>query len=171
MRIGEALALQIGDVDLQSGIITVRQFKKMPMRLIPTSLSVLDKLAKYAEERNAQHETSAKAAFFVNSKGKAISYASFKGTWNKIVTAAGLVEKKSIPRIHDFRHTFACNHLLRAYKEGRDIDDAIYMLSVYLGHTVIDGTYWYLSATPEILEECIKRTEKKLFNSKRGEQS
>jgi len=167
MRIGEVLALKKNDVDLNKGIITVRQFKKMPKRLIPISNSVVTKLVEYRRIGQKKKLTSKSDAFFLTTKGNAVSYTSFNINWRKTLKKAGITNGKSTPRAHDLRHTFACNHLLRAYKENRDIDDAIYMLSVYLGHTVIQGTYWYLSATPELLEQCVKRVEKPLSPPKR----
>jgi len=168
MRIGEALVLQKNDVDLKTGIITVRQFKKMPMRLIPVSPSTLEKLTAYHDERSSLRVQCKESAFFLNRHGRYVTYAALKGTWNHIVKSAGLISGNKIPRIHDLRHTFACKHLLRAYREKLDIDDAIYMLSVYLGHTVIGSTYWYLSASPELLEICVRRVEKSLLKSKKG---
>ena len=169
MRIGEVLALRKNDVDLKNGIITVRQFKKMPMRLIPVSESVLAKLVEYDRKRRELRASSKDGSFFLTTKGRTVSYASFHGMWKRILAKTGIGEGKTIPRIHDLRHTFACNHLLRAYKENRDINEAVYTLSVYLGHTVIAGTYWYLSATPELLEQCVKRVEKSLLKRKKSE--
>ena len=55
------------------------------------------------------------------------------------------------PCLHDLRHTFACNHLLRAYRENRNIDNAVHELSIYLGHATLASTYWYLSGVPALL--------------------
>ena len=167
MRIGEALALKKRDVNLEKGVITIRQFKKMPMRLLPINDSVLVKLKEYASQRDELVSGRKDINFFLTPKGKAVPYASFKGIWKRVLEKTGIGDVRSVPRLHDLRHTFACNHLLRAYKENRNIDDAIYMLSIYLGHTVIAGTYWYLSATPELLEQCVKRVEYSL--KKRGD--
>ena len=169
MRIGEVLALRKNDVDLKNGIITVRQFKKMPMRLIPVSESVLAKLTEYDRKRKELRVSPKDGSFFLTAKGRTVPYASFHGIWKRILAKTGIGDGKTVPRTHDLRHTFACNHLLRAYKENRDIDEAIYTLSVYLGHTVIAGTYWYLSTTPELLEQCVKRVEKSLLKRKRSE--
>ena len=168
MRIQETLDLKKNDVDLKKGIIKIRQFKKVPLRLIPISNSVLVKLEEYKRERNSLRAKKKDDTFFLNSKGKFVKYVSFHGTWKRVTVAAGLSDGKTFPRLHDFRHTFACNHLLRAYRENRDIDDAVYTLSIYLGHTVIGGTYWYLSATAELLDECINRVEKSLRKFRKG---
>lgn len=168
MRIGEVLDLKKADVSLKKGIITVRQFKKVPLRLIPVSESVLKKLKEYAGKRDSLRVKDKDDTFFLNGKGKSVKYTTFHEAWKGVTVVAGLSDGKTFPRIHDIRHTFACNHLLRAYRENLNIDDAVYTLSIYLGHTVIGGTYWYLSATAELLEECIKRTEKSLRKYRKG---
>ena len=171
MRIQEVLDLKKKDVNLKKGIIAVRQFKKVPLRLLPVSDSVLEKLEEYARRRDGLQVRGKDDTFFLNSKGKFVKYVSFQQTWKRVTVAAGLSDGKVFPRLHDLRHTFACNHLLRAYRENQNIDDAIYTLSIYLGHTVIGGTYWYLSATAELLEECIKRVEKSLCKFRKGGRS
>lgn len=66
------------------------------------------------------------------------------------------------PRLHDFRHSFAVRTLLTWYHAGMDVDQKLPLLSTYLGHTHPSDTYWYLSATPELLAEATARVEKAL---------
>ena len=66
------------------------------------------------------------------------------------------------PRLHDLRHSFAVRTLLRWYQAGEDVERKLPLLSTYLGHTQPSGTYWYLSATPELLAEATFRVEKAL---------
>ena len=67
---------------------------------------------------------------------------------------------KNNPRLYDFRHTFACNRLLKWYEEEKNIDVMIVYLSTYLGHASTIDTYWYLTATPELFSIVTKRFEK-----------
>jgi integrase len=55
------------------------------------------------------------------------------------------------PVIHGLRHTFAVNTLLGWYRDGQDVQARMPALSTWLGHTGPAATYWYLSATPELL--------------------
>ena len=55
------------------------------------------------------------------------------------------------PRLHDLRHRFAVHTMLRWYRAGVDVERHLPQLSTYLGHTHVSDTYWYLSATPELL--------------------
>jgi len=172
MRIGEVLALKNKDADLVQGIITVRESKSMPMRLVPITQCTVRKLRQYQEARDQcfgrQHES---GAFFLSSWDRPLSYASFFVAFGSILERAGLNIKQvsgRYPRMHDFRHTFACNHLLRAYRENRDIDDAVHELSVYLGHANIQSTYWYLTGIPVLFEQCVVRFESQFSSSRNG---
>ena len=55
------------------------------------------------------------------------------------------------PTLHSFRHTFAIRTLERWYREGVDVRAMAPHLSVYLGHVDPESSYWYLTATPELL--------------------
>ncbi|MGH9028507.1 MAG: tyrosine-type recombinase/integrase, partial [Acidimicrobiales bacterium] len=68
------------------------------------------------------------------------------------------------PRIHDFRHGFAVNALLDAYREGSDVARRLSLLATYLGHVDPAGTYWYLSAAPELLGLAAARLEEREAN-------
>jgi len=56
------------------------------------------------------------------------------------------------PRAHDLRHSLAVHTLIRWMREGASVDEHIAVLSTYLGHVSPAGTYWYLTAVPELME-------------------
>lgn len=62
-------------------------------------------------------------------------------------------------RLYDFRHTFACNTILRWKEQGEDVNEKLYVLSTYLGHVKPADTFWYLSATPELLKALCSKYE------------
>lgn len=161
MRIGEVLALENRDVDLALGIITVRQSKNLPVRLVPITDSTITHLREYEKARDRCFgRIPESAAFIQSSRGGRLMRSSFSHSFGNILERAGLKHETASrpkPRVHDFRHTFACNHLLRAYRDDRDIDNAVHELSVYLGHANIQSTYWYLTGVPVLFEQCLKR--------------
>ena len=55
------------------------------------------------------------------------------------------------PRIHDLRHRFAVQTLIDWQRSGVNVDEHIAVLSTYLGHVSPSDTYWYLSASPELM--------------------
>jgi integrase len=59
--------------------------------------------------------------------------------------------EKGNPSLHSFRHTFANHRLQKWYQAGKDPTILAPNLSVYLGHKNPAATYWYFSATPELL--------------------
>jgi integrase len=62
-----------------------------------------------------------------------------------------------VPRIHDIRHSFICHRLEDWYAQGLDIDRNILALSTYVGHAKVTDTYWYVTATPELLAIAAQR--------------
>src|SRR5215216_5291185 len=63
------------------------------------------------------------------------------------------------PRLHHFRHRFAVETLLSWYRSGEDVAARLPLLSTFLGHVKPASTYWYLSATPELLALAAERLE------------
>jgi len=161
MRIGEVLALKNRDVNLNRNVITVRQSKNLPMRLVPISRSASSHLRQYQKACDQRFGTVDDSnAFFRSSRGGHVLH---HAVWDAFVWSRKRVGLEGAtrrnPRLHDLRHTFACNHLLRAYRENRNIDNAVHDLSVYLGHTTLSDTYWYISAVPALLKLCSERCE------------
>ena len=61
------------------------------------------------------------------------------------------------PRLHDMRHRFATNTLVRWYRSGQDPERRLPLLSAYLGHVHVADTQWYLEASPELMREAMRR--------------
>ena len=55
------------------------------------------------------------------------------------------------PSLHFFRHSFAIRRLRAWHEAGKDVQALLPTLSVYLGHVRPEDTYWYLTATPDLL--------------------
>src|SRR6516225_8695564 len=64
-------------------------------------------------------------------------------------------------RIRHFRHRFAIKTLLSWYREGNNVEQQLPILSTYLGHTCVRDTYWYLSACPELMEQAVRRLDRR----------
>jgi integrase/recombinase XerD len=65
------------------------------------------------------------------------------------------------PRLHDMRHCFATNALVRWYRAGEDPEVRLPVLSAYLGHVHVADTQWYLEACPELMREAMRRLERR----------
>jgi len=95
--------------------------------------------------------------FFVSDRGEQFAYTTVRGVFREL--ARGLIpnsDRRKV-RLHDLRHTFACQVLLRWQRSKRGAGGRLLILSRYLGHTQIRHTYWYLSAIPELLRETARR--------------
>jgi integrase/recombinase XerD len=151
MRIGEALALERDDVDLDTGLITIRKAKHDRARLVPLHPTAIEALRGYASERDRLCPTPRSRAFFLSSAGTPVLAVGLGAAFREIMTRIGVRTEKVHPRIHDLRHRFAVQTLIDWQRTGIKIDEHIHTLSTYLGHVSPADTYWYLSASPELM--------------------
>ncbi|HKW72659.1 MAG TPA: tyrosine-type recombinase/integrase [Candidatus Dormibacteraeota bacterium] len=159
MRIGEARRLERDDVDLADGVLTIRESKFDRSRLVPLHPSAVDALRAYAAERDRLCPRPKTAAFFVSSVGTALGYSGVLKTFNELTAAIGLRSATVRPRIHDLRHSFAVRTIIELHRSGADVGAHVAVLSTYLGHVNPAGTYWYLSAAPELMELAAARLD------------
>lgn len=158
LRPGEALALDVRDVDLQNGILAIRQTKFGKSRIVPVDDSTRVALSRYAKRRNEFHPKCGTDAFFVSVRGTRLDPGSARRTFAMVSRAIGLrapMEGKRVghgPTLYDFRHTFATRRLIEWYRAGLDVNRELPKLSTYLGHVDVANTYWYIEAVPELLQ-------------------
>ncbi len=126
---------------------------------IPLHLSATRALKQYAKKRDGVVPKA--CSFFVSEDGQRLPYSTVRHVFRKLA-ASGIVSSGTHrrPRLHDFRHTFACQSLLRWYRTGVDVNQRVAALSTYLGHAKISDTYWYLTAIPELMAIAAKRFER-----------
>jgi integrase len=159
MRIGEAIGLQHDDVDLDTGVITIREAKFDRSRLVPLHPTVTEALRRYAGERDRLCPRPRSAAFFLSGIGTALNHSGVSKTFRTITTAIGVRTETVHPRAHDLRHSFAVRTLIRWHQSGLNVENHIAVLSTYLGHVSPADTYWYLSASPELMELAAQRLQ------------
>jgi integrase len=161
MRIGEALGLDRGDVDLKYGVLTVRDAKFGKTRELPLHPSTTTALARYAKRRGGWFPGESTDAFFVSAAGTRVLYCNFHLGFQELIQRAGIAPRSRScrPRPHDLRHAFAVRTLIGWYRDGVDVEANLPKLSTYLGHVVPANTYWYLSAAPELLALAASRLE------------
>jgi integrase len=151
MRIGEAVALEREDVDLDAGLITIRKAKGDRARLVPLHPTATEALRRYASERDRLCPIARSRAFFLSSAGTPVHPNGLRQTFREIMTRIGVRTEAVQPRIHDLRHRFAVQTLIDWHRSDVNIDERIPALSTYLGHVSPADTYWYLSASPELM--------------------
>lgn len=153
LRIGEALALTSADVNLVTGVLHIRKAKGHKERLVPLHPGVTAHLASYAEHRDALVPRSASDRFFLRDDGQPANRGALLYALRTITRRFGWPVRgdHADHRLHDLRHTFVVRSLLRAYRQGSDIDHVALRLSAYVGHAKISDTYWYLTGIPELM--------------------
>jgi len=164
MRLGEACNLELQDVDLKTGLLTIRGAKFGKSRLVPLHISTLNVLADYITRRGCFFAKRPVSAYlFVSSLGNRLDVGNIHRTFYFLSRQIGLRGPSDShgPRLHDFRHRFAVTTLLRWYRAGEDAERRLPTLSAYLGHVHVSDTFWYLSAWPELMKEAMIRLERR----------
>ncbi len=152
-RISEAIGLGRSDVNLKQGLITVRETKFGKTRMLPLHATTLTALRQYCNLRDYIHSSSLTSHFFLSEDGAPITQCMARWTFIQLSRKLGFRQLGDShgPRLHDIRHRFAVASLLRWYREGKDVNQLLPVLSTYLGHVHVNDTYWYLTAVPELL--------------------
>lgn len=153
LRLSEALKLQVEDVDLRRGTITVRATKFKKSRCLPLHVSVVQALAAYREVRDRHADPGDDASFFVSHSGGILSKHTVDGVFGRLRSQLGWRARGDYahPRLHDLRHTMAVRRLQLWHESGASVDHAMFWLCTYLGHAQISSTYWYLTGVPELM--------------------
>ena len=160
LRIGEALKLRVDDIDRVNDVLTIRAAKSA-QRLVPIHPTTTAALMQYiALPARAATRPDPHGPVFVTSKGTGYVYVSFHKMFRRVREEAGLTPRgRARPRLHDLRHTFATAHMTAAYNRGGDPDRVLSLLATWLGHSDAAHTYWYLSATGELMARAAERLE------------
>jgi integrase len=136
VRVGEAIALDRGDVDLAAGRLTVRYGKFGKARELALHPSTVEALRRYQRLRRRLAPVTGTAAFFVSQAGTRLIYCNVHHAFRRAVRLAGLTPRSAScrPRIHDLRHSFAVRAMLDAYAAGQDGQTRLTLLATWLGH-------------------------------------
>ena len=163
LRIGEAIRLKAEDVDLQAGVLTIRGTKFGKSRLVPIHPSTGEVLEQYRARRERFLAGRTALTFFITSRGNPLDIGDIHRIFYQLSRRIGLRGETAShgPRLHDFRHRFAVQTLLRWYRSGEDAERRMPVLSTYLGHVHVADTYWYLSACLELMGLAVARLEQR----------
>jgi integrase/recombinase XerD len=163
LRISDALFLTLGDVDLTSAILTIRESKFYKTRLVPIGPDLIQALTSYAAKRTMDYPAKPDTRLFVSRTGALVTRQTAENTFARLRVRAGVQRhdgSRYQPRLHDLRHSFAVHRLVLWYRQSADVQRLLPKLATYLGHVNITGTQRYLTMTPELLQEAGQRFEK-----------
>lgn len=156
LRAGESVRLEVSDVALDADPprLLVRGTKFRKSRLVPLHDSTATQMRQYAQRRCDLHYDGLSDAFFVSEQGRHLHFSALSRCFRRLMRELGLSARYGSrgPSLHSLRHTFACSRLQAWQQEGADVPACLPHLAVYMGHAAVKDTYWYLTATPELLK-------------------
>lgn len=161
IRLGEALALDRSDVDLEHRLLVIGRGKLEQPRQLPLHDTTVDALRRYVHARDERWPRPPTPSFFISARGARLGAQTVHDNFRALITRVGLEGKgaRRWPRPHDLRHSLAVHRLLAWHRAGADVDGKLPLLSTWLGHIDPTDTYWYLQATPELLTVVAQRLE------------
>lgn len=160
LRVSEALALRVKDVDLENGLIYVEHAKLDNCRRLPVSESMLSVLRDYSQA-NKLIGTNGDGFFFPNANGEQYSHRTVYDKFREVLWASGIPHqgRGKGPRVHDFRHTFAVRSLRKGILEGHDPYVWLPALMSYLGHSKLSSTEYYLRLTADVFPDFLETAD------------
>lgn len=163
LRLGEALALLVGDVDLQQACLHVHETKFFKHRLVPMGTDLTNVMRQYAVKRDEMHGAAAEAPFLCCRNGSMLSQSAVRNAFRRLLAITKIGRDggtRRQPRLHDLRHTAAVHRVVAWYRSGIDLQERLPKLATYLGHVDLSATQRYLTMTPELLLEASQRFER-----------
>jgi integrase len=167
LRLGEARNLELKDIDLKAGVMTIRGGKFGKDRWVALHASTCKVLANYIARRQRHWAGRPVSSYlFVSSWGNRLDAAQIHRAFYAVSRRIGLrgASDSHGPRLHDFRHRFATTTLVNWYRSNQEPERRLPLLSAFLGHVHVSDTQWYLSASPELMREAMRRLEHRWEN-------
>jgi len=156
LRRGELVRLTLNDVNLANRTLRIRESKFRKTRIVPLSSSAVRELRRYLKARlSPPWDITAGAPLIGDQHGsqhfRSYAPAAIGHGIHRLLRDADIRDPHGrCPRVHDLRHSFAVQALLRWYRAGADVQAKLPQLSMYMGHVSIVSTAHYLHFIPEV---------------------
>ena len=165
MRISEALALTLDDIDLAARVITIHDTKFHKTRLVPIGPRLTHALSEYVRcrVRDLPMPSRTASAFLARTSGTHWDAGWTEALFCRVRNQANVTREGNTlaqPHLHDLRHTRVQHQILTWYRTGRDVQHLLPKLATYLGHVDVHSLQHYLAITPELLREANARFER-----------
>jgi integrase len=172
LRLGEIVSLTLSDLDLDGGLLEIRDTKFFKSRRLPLAASVIKVLSGYLRARAAAGAPTTPDApmWWTTLRRCGYSYSMTEKLLASVIRRAGLkpAPGRRGPRAHDVRHTFVAHRMMQWYRDGVDPQTRLPHLATYLGHKDIRSTLVYLNITPELLQQASERYRRRSVDALRG---
>jgi integrase/recombinase XerD len=161
LRRGELLRLTLADTDARAGVLRVHETKFRKSRLVPLSHDAHRELRAYLRSRLEHPFASSPNSPLLCNCSRGLRGYTGTGLSEGIQSLFQAADVRSSdgrsPRVHDFRHSFAVQSLLRWYRQGADVQSNLPKLAMYMGHVSIVSTTYYLRWLPDLAEAASQR--------------
>ena len=161
LRRSEVARLDLGDVDLQGGTITIRLTKFYKTRILPLPDTVMAELQAYIDARRRVGASQDPRSGLFWHEQRSARYTKQAVAWLlvDVIRRAGLKppQGRTGPRLHDLRHSMVVNRILEWYRTGINPQDRLPFLATYLGHRDINSTLVYITVTQDLLHYANER--------------
>lgn len=148
LRLGELVRLLLRDYDTHERALLIRDSKFHKSRLVPLSPDGAREIERYVAVRQMRQlaiSSDSALLWHYTRRGTAYTGTGLSHAIRPLLRAAQIrTETGRVPRLHDFRHTFAVQALLRWYRAGADVNAKLPLLATYMGHVSIVSTEYYL---------------------------
>ena len=165
LRLGELFRLELGDVAENGAVLRIRESKFHKSRLVPLSASATRELQSYLRQRRKEFATQPSSPLLCTRHGSPLrpySRPALQAALKQLFTVANVRDDLGrLPRVHDLRHSFAVQALIRWYREGADVQTQLPKLSLYMGHVSIESSAYYLHWVPTLRRLASARFEQK----------
>lgn len=161
LRASEARLLRVDDVDLDTGVLRIRNAKGGKDRQVPVSASLRARLVDYRAHLVGHSGTD---WFFPGRAGQPLTIGNIDKNFRRFLWQARISHggRGHGPRVHDLRHTFAVNNLRSWFTRGDDVGALLPVLQTYMGHSSLSDTAYYLRLTAESYPHITARVQQAL---------
>jgi integrase/recombinase XerD len=165
LRLGELLRLRINDIEEHGTVLHIRESKFHKSRLVPLSSSTTRELHAYLRKRQKVCSSDPNTPLLGNCQDGYLhpySPARLREAIKGLFDAASIHDEQGRrPRVHDLRHSFAVQALLRWYRNGADVQSCLPKLALYMGHVSIESSAHYLHWIPTLQRLASHRFEER----------
>ena len=163
LRLGELVRLCVSDVEDNGRVLRIRDSKFHKSRLVPLSRSASSELRVYLRRRGRIFSPAPQSPLLCTHRRSGPRAYSLSGMWDvihRLFNAAGIRDSHGrSPRVHDLRHSFAIQALIRWYRMGADVQSNLPKLALFMGHVSIESSAYYLRWVPTLRDLASKRFE------------
>lgn len=160
LRIAEALSLKHKDIYLDKGYLLVHFSKNGQERVVPISQSMIEVCKDYCLYKQQEGiSTDSDTYFFTAPNGSRCRVTTIYEIFRTVLFKAGIPHqgRGKGPRMHDLRHTFCVNALLKLSEAGKDLYYSMPILSTYVGHQSVNATNRYVRLTTELYPQLLNK--------------